>query len=177
MPVVSAKERKRQRKEADAAEKTRQNELRAREYATWRAAQLAECQRVKSQATLQRLSSGAAAENAADSGPVAAVDADGMPPITASSGAAMCSNPVAAAAAAPKQVSLLAFIRPKPPPHLLPDANETAPCPVADNTTPREQACEEDDCAGKSFPMAVTRERLALAAEARLLAAADAATI
>ena len=49
MPAVSAKERKRQRKEAEAAEKARQNELRAREYAMWRAAQLAECQRVKSQ--------------------------------------------------------------------------------------------------------------------------------
>ena len=176
MPAVSAKERKRQRKEAEAAEKARQNELRAREYATWRAAQLAECQRVKSQATLHRLSSGAAAENAADSGPVAAVDADGIPPIAASLGAAMSSNPVAAAAP-PKQVSLLAFIRPKPPSHPLPDANETAPCSVADDTSPRESVCEEDEGAGKSFQMAVTRERLALAAEARVLAAADAATI
>ena len=48
---------------------------------------------------------------------------------------------------------------------------------MADDTSPREQVCEEDEGAGKSFQMAVTRERLALAAEARVLAAADAAAI
>jgi hypothetical protein len=163
--------RKKQRKEEEEAEKVRQSEARAQEYAKWRAAQLAEFDSRKKKELLPaaRQNSMSAGADGQDEGRTAG-EAGGCVPDGITH--AQASAPAASASAAPapaapastpnvpaaKQSCILSFVK-----SARVGRGEEHGSSSAANENVAESSPLEDSCA------AAVRQRLAAAAEARAL--------
>lgn len=164
---AKAGSRKKQRKEEEEAEKARQSEARAQEYAKWRAAQLAEFESRKKKEPLPaaRQNSLSAGADGQDEGRTAG-EAGGCVPdgITHAQASATAAPAPAAPASTPnvpaaKQSCILSFVKST---RVIGRGEEHASSSTA-NENVAESSPLEDSCA------AAVRQRLAAAAEARAL--------